>query len=117
MTVVIKFALLFLIVLVTPSHGKDLIGDRNVKVFLHPENFFTAFETCRSQDMDLLMIHNSAEELQLMELTQKYNITKTWLAATDLGHEGLFISLSTGKRLEFQVNRATLEVANIASNL
>lgn len=104
MAVVVNFSLVVLvsiIFLLTPSHGKDMVGDREVKVILHPANFHTAFETCRSADMDLLMIYNSTEELQIIELAKKYNMTQFWLAVTDIGHESLFVSLSTGKRLTY----------------
>lgn len=104
MKVALKFVskvLCLIVVFLTPTQGQDMVGGREVSVYLHPKNFYTAFETCRALDMDLLMIHNLMEELQMVELTTKYNISGVWLAATDLGHESLFVSLTTGKGLEY----------------
>lgn len=105
MKVVIQFTLgvlLFAIaLLLTPTHCTDMIGDREVKVFQNPENFFTAFETCKYLGMDLLSIHNSVEEIQALNLAQKHNILQFWVAVTDLGHDFSFVSLITGKRLTY----------------
>lgn len=94
-------ALFSVIVLLTPGHCKDVVGDREIKVFLNPENLFTAFENCKYLGMDLLMIHNSAEELKVIELLKMYKMNSVWLATTDLGHDYLFISLLTGERLKY----------------
>lgn len=93
------FALLTL-ALFKSGKCKDIIGNREVIYQRVPQNFFTAYEICRSIGMQLLTITREEETDQIYELAKKYKPRPSfWLAATDLGHEGEFVWTTTGVKL------------------
>lgn len=94
-------SLIVLILVSSNSLALDLVGNR--QVFLHSEqaNWFTAYETCRSQRRQLLTINNEEENSQMLAICAKYQRPYIWLAATDLGHAGEFVWASTGQSVQY----------------
>lgn len=99
------------IVLLAPTLGQDMVGDRKVRVFLENKNFQSALDNCKENGMELLSLYNKEEELQAVALARKYRIMEFWLGATDIGHESTFTSSKTGKKLTYS-NWAGLEPNN-----
>ncbi|KAL3271941.1 hypothetical protein HHI36_022411 [Cryptolaemus montrouzieri] len=80
-------------------------------------NFFTANEFCRAHGMNLLSIETETENTLILKyLGQKLQkLDHIWTSGSDLGQEGSFIWLSTGKSLNFTY-WAKFEPNNVANN-
>ena len=91
---------LFLILLVRSCYSVDQIGGRNVTFIRQPQNWHTANEVCRSLGLRLLTLNNDVESEKAYQLARKYKPwTPFWLSASDIGHEGEFVWMSTGKKV------------------
>lgn len=91
----LRVTLQFVIVLIVVAYS---FAEESIEVWLHPvsHNWFSAYEICRWEGRQLLAIHNEEEIKQINALSAKYKLSSSWLAATDLGHEGQFVWATTG---------------------
>ncbi|XP_045479164.1 lectin subunit alpha-like [Harmonia axyridis] len=66
-------------------------------------NFFKAMQFCRDRGMNLLSIESEDENKRISEYLLKHanGIEEFWTSGTDLGEEGKFVWLSTGKYFTF----------------
>lgn len=92
---------LFFLIVSSSAFGFERIGNRKVKVWIVRHNWYTASEICRADGMQLFSVHNEVEFNQSRALIIKYKLTKLWLAASDLGHEGDFVWATTGRRIHY----------------
>ncbi|XP_045479162.1 perlucin-like isoform X1 [Harmonia axyridis] len=66
-------------------------------------NFIKAMQYCREHGMDLLSIETGVENIEIIAYLKK-NYPKAehiWTSGTDMGEEGSFVWLSTGRPLNF----------------
>lgn len=94
-----KSIILLLMIVLASSEGCALSNTRHVYRQRGKENFFTAYEHCRSIGKQLLTLPTREESIQFGQHLQENNIYSVWLAATDLGHEGEFVWLTSGARV------------------
>lgn len=88
------------LILVGSSNCVDKIGDREVRYMGIPQNWFTAYEICRAEGMQLMTIYNETENQMFIQLAESYKPnTAFWIGATDLGHEGEFVWMATGLKV------------------
>lgn len=78
---------------------REFFNNRLVKFHSNPENFFAAHENCQSQHMQLLTIQDDIETQLLINRLKELNLTTTWIGATDLGHQGVWMWTSNHKKV------------------
>lgn len=76
------------------------VGGRRVYLFDYAENWFKASERCRSKCRELLTITTPEENEETQAFLRNKAVHSAWIAATDLGEEGVFIWSTSGKRVE-----------------
>lgn len=96
-----KFALvpvaLFVVQALSLGDGCSLTNTRSVYQQRGRENYYTAYEHCRMIGKQLLTLTTREESIQFGKHLKAIGITSgVWLAATDLGHEGEFVWMTTG---------------------
>ncbi|XP_045479170.1 perlucin-like [Harmonia axyridis] len=66
-------------------------------------NFFKAMQFCRDHGMNLLSIESDDENTRISDHLSKHakGIDHFWTSGSDLGEEGKFVWLSTGKYLNY----------------
>lgn len=95
-----SLALFLVSLLLGTVQSVDLIGDREVRYNRVPLNWFTAYEVCRSQGMQLLTINSDEDNDQIYALAEKFQPRPSfWLAGNDLGHEGDFVWATNGLKV------------------
>lgn len=100
MVKVFWIALLITLALFKNGECNDHIGDREVQFQRVPQNWFTAYEICRSVGMQLLTLTTEEETDQIYKLAESFPpMSAFWVAANDLGHEGDFVWTTTGTKL------------------
>lgn len=91
--------LMFLVALCFGLLQSELVSDREVELHNVPENWFRAYELCRSHQMQLLTIKSAQDNIKIVNLLRKHNLTYTWLAATDLALEGEWTWTPSGTKI------------------
>ncbi|XP_044749806.1 C-type lectin 37Da-like [Coccinella septempunctata] len=66
-------------------------------------NFFKAMQFCRDHGMDLMSIESAEENTRIINYMISYvnKIDHFWTSGSDLGEEGHFVWLATGKSLNY----------------
>lgn len=99
---ILPIAILLFISLTFPvtSRGENFNG-RIIHLHNVKETFYTAYETCHSEKMDLLTIQNDTETELMLKLLKDRQLEIIWLGATDLGHHGDWVWTSSGKKITY----------------
>ncbi|XP_045479161.1 perlucin-like isoform X2 [Harmonia axyridis] len=66
-------------------------------------NYIKAMQYCREHGMDLLSIETGVENIEIIAYLKKNypKVERFWTSGTDMGEEGSFVWLSTGRPLNF----------------
>lgn len=98
--------LAFVMLFVISSSAEDRIGNRRVHLHSTPQNWMTAYETCKFHGMQLLTLNSYSEFQEVLTLMKTYKVDKVWIAATDMGHEGNFVWATTGQKATWMAGYA-----------
>lgn len=95
----IIFAILFLLNLSSCEYERQFFNNRVIVYHNDKLNFFDAYETCQSDNMQLLTIQNPIETWLLINKLKEIDNREVWLAATDLDKQGVWTWTATGKEI------------------
>lgn len=97
--------LIILLFLITTSScalpTREPFNNRYIVYHNVPEDYFTAYETCRSKDMQLLTLKDDLETTLMFTKLKEANTKHTWIGATDLGHPGEWRWSLSGEKLTY----------------
>lgn len=91
MKIILLLSLLPLVLAADSPTEKEFIGDRRVKLMPTAVSWFAALQSCKEEKLQLLTIHNEAENNQLEAIMDKHQVKIAWMAGTDNGHEGTWL--------------------------
>lgn len=97
----VLWCLIVLAISTTSSQAVESIGGRQVKVMERGVNWYEAYELCRREQMQLLVVSSAAEELQTRELMARNGWHWIWLGANRLGTTNKFVWTATGEELTY----------------
>lgn len=98
------FCLTLLFLLINSSHPsptREIFNNRAIVYYNVAEDYFTAYETCRSKDMQLLTIHDDLETTLMFTKMKESKLNSTWIGATDFGHSREWRWSFSGKKLTY----------------
>lgn len=78
---------------------REFFNNRVVVYHNETDDFFTAYETCQSENMQLLTIEEDIETWLLIHRMRDLKVRETWIAATDLKVQGAWFWTPTGTKI------------------